>query len=286
MLPGRQLDAAAAGSHSCGMREVLLSDHPGDMLSAEIGKRQQPVTEQEAVLAAALRDRALACAHGRWLAWLRLALRARRERRELARVRAVSRVPTNREDSIRAGRDAEYRVAAELGRVLDDDWVLLRGYRNRRGEIDGLLLGPAGLLAYEVKYHNGTVYISGDEWQSERFDKYGNLVQARAPMRDRKGRSPSAQLTEPAAALAGWLRIRGQRIGITPVVLLTHDRCRIGAIANPTVKVGTSARDLLRLAGRSAGDLSLARRTAIEKIIRDDHRHHERRGGVPVTSRR
>jgi len=43
--------------------------------------------------------------------------------------------------------------------------VLFSGYRNRRGEIDGLLLGPSGLFAYEVKYHNATVYISGDDWQ-------------------------------------------------------------------------------------------------------------------------
>jgi nuclease-like protein len=44
-----------------------------------------------------------------------------------------------------AGADGERLVAAGLGRVLDDDWTLIRGYRNRRGEIDHLLLGPRGL---------------------------------------------------------------------------------------------------------------------------------------------
>jgi len=44
-----------------------------------------------------------------------------------------------------AGIAGEQLVATELGRVLDDDWTLLRGYRNRRGEIDQLLLGPRGL---------------------------------------------------------------------------------------------------------------------------------------------
>lgn len=263
------------------MRVVLLSDHPDDLLSSEIGKRQQPVSEQEAILAAAVRDRAQARARGRWLTWLRLASRARRERRELARLRVLSQLPTNKEDSIRAGRDAERRVAADLGRALDDDWVLFRGYRNRRGEIDGLLLGPGGLLAYEVKYHNGTVYISGDEWQSERFDKYGKLVQPRAPMEDRRGRSPSLQLNEPVASLTGWLRKRGQQIAITPVVLLTHDRSRIGTIRNPTVKVGTSTGDLLRLAERCTANLGTGRRAAIEKIIRDDHRHYEQRARSP-----
>ncbi|MGH3168192.1 MAG: nuclease-related domain-containing protein [Trebonia sp.] len=257
------------------MRTVVLSDHPDDMLSDEIGKRRQRASEQEAVLSTTVRDREEARARGRWLRWLRLAFRAGRERRELVRRRMFSQVPTHKEDSIRAGRDAERRVAADLGCALDDDWVLFRGYRNRRGEIDGILLGPRGLLAYEVKYHNGTVYISGDEWLSERFDKYGNLVRNRAPMQG--SRSPSLQLSEPAAALADWLGKRGQQIAITPVVLLAHERSRIGAIRNPTVKVATSVEDLLRLAGRPAAKLGPGRRAAIEKIIRDDHRHHDHR---------
>lgn len=262
------------------MRTVLLSEYPDDMLSREVGKRWQAVSEQEAAVAAAVRDRDGARARGRWLTWLRLAFRARRERSQLARLRMFSRSPTNMENSIRAGRDAERRVAADLGRTLDDDWLLLRGYRNRRGEIDGLLLGPRGLLAYEVKYHNGTVYISGDDWQFEKYDKYGNLVQGRAPMRDRKGRPPSVQLNEPVAALAQWLRKRGQRVAITPVVLLTHGRSRIGAIHDPTVTVHTSTADLLRLAERSTADLGAGRRAEIEKIIRDDHRHHQQQQRV------
>lgn len=259
------------------MRTVLLSDHPDDMLTAAMSERQHAVSEQEAVLGATARSRDEARGQGRWLTWLRLTFRARREKRELARRRMFSRVPTGREDAIRAGRDAERRVAADLEGALGRDWVLFRGYRNRRGEIDGLLLGPRGLFAYEVKYHNGTVYVRGDDWQSEKFDRYGNLVEARALMRDRRGRSPSRQLNEPVAALADWLGKRGQRITITPVVLLVHDRAKIGSLKNATVEVATSSGELLGLAGRSTARLGAGQRAAIEKIIRDDHRHNEQR---------
>lgn len=228
-------------------------------------------------MGATARSRDEARAQGRWLTWLRLMFRARRETRELARRRMFSQVPTGREDAIRAGRDAERRVAADLAGALGGEWVLFRGYRNRRGEIDGLLLGPRGLFAYEVKYHNGTVYVRGDDWQSEKFDRYGNLVEARSPVRDRRGRSPSCQLNEPVAVLADWLGRRGQRITITPVVLLVHDRARIGTLKNATVEVATSTGDLLLLAERSTAKLGVGRRTAIEKIIRDDHRHNEQR---------
>ena len=257
------------------MRTVLLSDHPDDMLADEVGKRERSVRGQESAVTAAVRDRDDARAQGRWLRWVRLTFKARRERRELARLRVFAEVPTQRESSIRAGRDAERRVAADLARALDDGWVLFRGYRNRRGEIDGLLLGPGGLLAYEVKYHNGTVYISGDDWQSEKFDKYGNLVRARAPMEG--NRSPSRQLNEPASALADWLRKRDHPVPITSVVLLTHDRSRIAGLKDPTVTVVTSTADLIRLAEGSPAKLGAGRRAAIEKIIREDHRHHEQR---------
>lgn len=259
------------------MRIVTLSDHPGDMLAEAVSERQRGAAKQETALADARRRRDQARAERRWFSWLRLFFTVGREARELARHRLSAGQPTGREDSIRAGHDAEQRVADDLGRALNSDWALFRGYRNRRGEIDGVLLGPGGLFAYEVKYHNATVHISGDDWRSEKFDRYGNQVSDRAPMRDRRGRSPSRQLSEPAAMLADWLAKRGHPVPVTPVVLLTHDRARIGAIRNPTVDVETSVQGLLRLVEQSPGTLTARQRAAIAQIVLDDHRHHERR---------
>lgn len=261
------------------MRTVTLSDHPADLLAEAKADRQRGPAHQQAALDEARRERALARAQRRWFRWLRLGFTVRRATRELARERLTAARPTGREDSIRAGQAAEQRVADELGRALGADWTLFRGYRNRRGEIDGLLLGPGGLFAYEVKYHNATVHISGDDWQSEKFDRYGNQVSERGPMQDKRGRSPSRQLSEPAAALADWLAKRGHPVPVTPIVLLTHERARIGSIRNPTVDVETSPQALLALAQaqRPRGGLNARQRAAIAQIIQDDHRHHERR---------
>lgn len=259
------------------MRIVTLSDHPAEMLADAVSERQRGPAGQQAALDDARHRRDQARARRRWFSWLRLGFTVRRAARELARQRLSAGRPTGREDSIRAGSAAEQRVADVLGRALGADWTLFRGYRNRRGEIDGLLLGPGGLFAYEVKYHNATVHISGDDWQSEKFDRFGNQVSGRAPMSDRRGRSPSRQLSEPAAMLADWLAKRGHRVAVTPVVLLTHERARIGSIHSPTVGVETSEQALLRLAQRSPGTLNAAKRAAIAQIIRDDHRHHDHR---------
>jgi hypothetical protein len=78
--------------------------------------------------------------------------------------------PSDQESILVAGIEGEQLVAAGLGSVLDDDWTLIRGYRNRGGEIDHLLLGPRGLIAIEGKHRNATVHCTGDHW---RYIKFG-----------------------------------------------------------------------------------------------------------------
>jgi len=73
--------------------------------------------------------------------------------------------------------------------------------------------------------------------------------------------------------LAGWLRKRGHPVSVTPVVLLTHERARIGSIRNPTVDVETSVQGLLRLVDQAPSALAARQRAAIAQIILDDHRH-------------
>jgi len=256
------------------MRVVRLSDHPGDLVAAGERERQRGTAKQEARLAAARQDRDKARSAGRWLTWLRLVFVVGREKRAAARHQVVPQMPTAEEEKARAGHDAELRVEESLGRELSDDWTLFRGYRNARGEIDGVLLGPRGLFTIEVKHHNGTVYITGDDWSSEKYDKYGNRVRQRAPMRDASGRrSPSQQLTEPSAMMAERLHRREQMVNPQCVVVLTHPNARVRDIKNPTVQVVTSVRQLLELVDQSQADLTATRVRVISELIRRDHQY-------------
>lgn len=142
------------------------------------------------------------------------------------------------------------------------------------------------LAFYEVKYHNATFYIDGDDWQSQKYDRYGNQVGARTPMADRGGRPPGVQLSEPADALGDWLRKRGHPAAVTPVVLLTHEHARVASIRNPTVQVETSVQGLLHLIGQSPAGLDARQRAEIGQVIRDDHQHHNQRRSPPADSRR
>jgi hypothetical protein len=242
------------------MRLVELSDHPGALLR-DIRRERGAGSRRES--------------RGLW-AWIRAAFAVLARRGKAPGPNVVSSVPTGQEESIAAGRAGEQLVATELGAVLGDEWVLFRGYRNGRGEIDHLLAGPSGVFAVEVKYHNATVYISGDDWQFDKFDRYGNRV-GQGRVEDRTGRSPSVQVNEPADELERFLRSRGQPVRITRIVILNHPRSRIGGQRDATVQVATSSRQIIDLVRKSRLELSDVRLTQIASLIERDHRFHEGR---------
>ena len=269
------------------MQVIELSNHPGDMLTDVSRRRQATQQRAQARYEDALiqhqarvqtvrvkRDRARR--NRRWWTWLRLNVAVWAEKRRAPRWSAATQPDTDTEEKIRAGIAGEQLVAAELGRALGDDWTLLRGYRNRRGEIDHLLVGPSGLFAIEVKNVNATVHIDGDRWQADKYDNYGNLVEQRL-IADRRGRSPSEQLNEPAAELERFLHERGQPVTVQRVVVLTHRRSRLGPRHHPTVHVGTSTGYVLSLVRDSDGQLDERQRAEVQRLIRRDHDFHERR---------
>ena len=273
------------------MRIIELSNHPGDQLrkiqqerrTAEEQARsgyQQALRRHGRSLAELRQRRDTARGQHRWWAWLRGAVAVGRARRAVPRPLRVTWRPSPQEESIKAGIEGEQQVAGRLGRVLSEEWTLLRGYRNRFGEIDHLLLGPRGLVAIESKHHSATVHCDGDNWWFDKYDRYGNHV-GNGTLKDRGGRSPSQQLNEPAAALEDFLARRGQPVPVQRVVLLTHPRSRLGTRRHPTVSIVTSTDEVLSLLDSSSSLLDPPQLSRIESLIVRDHQFHQARRGRP-----
>jgi hypothetical protein len=260
------------------MLTVELSDHPGEMLSAATRQRESAAAAtlrtHEDGLKSLRAQRDEARRHRRWLRYLRLAFAVARLKRR--RPAATQRRATDEEEILRAGIQGERRVAAALSKQLGDDWTLFHGYRNARGEIDHVLLGPKGLFAIEVKNLNATVTVTDDTWKADKYDRYGNLVE-QYTITDRRGRSPSVQLNQSADALAGFLYNRGQQIAVRRVVVLAHERSRVADLSKPTVTVVTTAAQLLQTVRAAKDNFGATQRTAIQGLIEQDHRHHNRR---------
>lgn len=270
------------------MRVVMLSDHVGDLLKRTKQRStrddhrataayQAATRRHQAKVSQAEKVRDQARAQRRLVAWFRAAAALRGLRRQAPAAPRLVQVPSDEEGKLKAGLEGEQLVATELGRELNDDWVLLRGYHNRRGEIDQLLLGPRGVVAIEVKNINGTVHCAGDRWRIDRYDRYGNLVeQSVVADHGQRRRSPSEQLDE-ADLLQEFLHARGLPIEILRVVLLAHPRARIGTSAGATVSVFTSTKDVIALMRKVPQPLDATTRSRLEQAIVTDHQHNAAR---------
>jgi hypothetical protein len=267
------------------MRFVPLSDHPGDLLAearrqraASGGKAEERYQRERAAYEERINEarehRDKARAGRRLLSRLRWGLIGwwRRPPRPPT---APAPAPSHGEEAIKGGIKGEREVADVLRGALGDAWVLVKGYRNRRGEIDYLLLGPGGLFAIEVKYVKGTFAITRERWKYVRYDNYGNQV-GEGLLQDARRRPPNVQLAEPLAMLEHFLASRGRPVRMRPVVLLNHPKARIGhCAADVGVEVLTSTVQLRDLVRNSDAELSTRKVTEIERLIVRDHHFHE-----------
>ena len=269
------------------MRIIELSDHPGEQLQAAVRRREraeeqalatyeQELARHRSGVATARTARDQARAQRRWLAWLRGVFAVWAEQGRTPSRPVFYHGTIDQEAILTAGVHGEQLAANELGQILSDDWVLLRGYKNSRGEIDHLLLGPSGIFALEVKHRNATVYIDGDEWRFEKYDRFGNLVE-QGRIADRGGRSPSRQVNDSADTLQRFLNTRcHQRVIIQRIVLLTHPRSELGSHRNLTVSVATCVDTVIGWIREPASPtLQPAQITELQQLIERDHRHHQ-----------
>lgn len=71
-------------------------------------------------------------------------------------------------DAYRAGREGESRVVDTLSSILDGKWTLFRNVElpgRNNGDLDVVLVGPAGVWVLEVKTLSGSYRNHGDAWQ-------------------------------------------------------------------------------------------------------------------------
>ncbi len=269
------------------MRTIELSNHPAKRHQAVLDEQAAAAAQVQAEYEAQLADHAEHLRHlqgerdearhaRRWLRWLGRGLAVWLAGLEKPRPPHMPAGTSGEEAKLTAGMEGEQLVADHLAAVLGEEWGLLRGYRNRGGEIDDILVGPQGVIAIEVKHRNATVGCSGDEWWFDKYDRWGNHVE-QGWLADRAGRSPSRQLNEPADALEGFLATRGKRVTIRRVVLLTHGRSRLGETSEVAVDlISTTTSDVLAyLIDDQPPILSDADRNEIERLIIRDHKLHE-----------
>ncbi|MET9925919.1 MULTISPECIES: nuclease-related domain-containing protein [unclassified Streptomyces] len=174
-----------------------------------------------------------------------------------------------------AGMAAEDRAAYELS-VLSNDWRLFRGYANRRGEVDLLLVGPQGIWAVEVKGRAVVVHVDGHRWTFEKFDRYGNQV-GQGVLQDKRGRSWGQQVHDVGRQLEKFLSSRGLRVLVNPVVAVVNDNAAMGSFRDSTVMLSIGTGYLLGAIRDTPVVLDSGARDRVSALIRRDHNFHANR---------
>lgn len=109
-----------------------------------------------------------------------------------------------------AGREGEERLVALLEQNLDGEWTLFRNLvlPGDNQDIDGVLIGPQGIFALEVKAYSGQTYVTGDSWKRR---SYGRRVSCFS--------NPSKQAKQNAQHLSGYLRQKQINLYVNPRVV-------------------------------------------------------------------
>ncbi len=140
-----------------------------------------------------------------------------------------------------AAGDRGERVIPDHLRDRSNQWIVFNGYRNRRGEIDHLILGPLGLWAVEVKNQRVLLDVSGQNWMAHKLDTSGKVVgEQPATDRDGTGRNWGRQVAEPAEVLADNLTAAGHPIPIQTAVILVKPGAVVARCTDPGVDLVTA----------------------------------------------
>ncbi len=161
--------------------------------------------------------------------------------------------------------------------ALSDEWVMLRGYRNRRGETDSVLIGPDGVWAIEVKRRRVLLHAVGDQWWFQKISTRGNVYESEWAV-DGGGRSWPQQVGQVAHDLEAWLTRQGHRIRVHTAVVLMHEHAQLVEVVNPAVDfVGTDARLLMGTIEYLSSPLTPRERAEVVRLVERDHRFHANR---------
>ena len=273
------------------MQHVILSDHVGEQLRRLRGEREQRYQQIRLQYQEELRNyderlAALARAYQEAFRHLRLfqsAVAWRRHRTLRKRgdpPPPLPEGPTVEEQKRQAEAEGEQRLATELMTILPGAaWTLIKGYQNRKGEIDYLLIGPAGVLAFECTHLSGTIMCTRDRWVRQKYDPHGAPT-TQVPILDGTGRSPSQQLNESTTCLMECLSRKDAGCAITRAVILTHPDVRLGTVEAPTIQIVLLNKVqpfLWEMCRTASSSISTQR---IVEFVKEDHRYWEEQRGT------
>jgi hypothetical protein len=275
------------------MIRLTLSDFAGDRLKASAFQRQSDYENQLAIYNQILTDRQVkakrlkAKSQELWkkrelFAWFLSLFPRIAHSSSLTPSKPRMALANDKEHILYAGSEGERVVADYFASGLDDQWTMISGYKGYRGEIDQILVGSFGILALEIKTINGVIYVNGDSWHRDKYDRWGNLVEQGLPILDNGGRSPSQQISQATEPLERFLKSRIPNLPkISRAAIFAHERSRIAKVDNQTIEMIANINGVTPEAFKSVfapiDDKSPIDTAKVVELIKRDHEYQAKR---------
>ncbi len=137
------------------------------------------------------------------------------------------------------GINGEIQVIEDLSRLLPDNYFLLNQIyapnqrsRTNSTEIDIIVVGPTGIFSIEVKNHRGQLEIHKTaEWTVKKSARHTNAIYSTSM------RNPFRQAKIQALTLGKWLREKGLKAWVEPLVVIPNPEAEIIIKDKPEVQL-------------------------------------------------
>ncbi|MGB7539315.1 MAG: nuclease-related domain-containing protein [Anaerolineales bacterium] len=132
-------------------------------------------------------------------------------------------------DAYRKGQEGEEKAAEIIHGALNGDWTHFRNMElpGRGGDLDSVLVGPAGIWVLEVKNLSGKFQNVGDQWECLSGKKWNKIR-----------RNPSQQAKKNAGRLGEFLKADGIKEWVNPAVVWANPESPV-MLENQSVAVWT-----------------------------------------------
>jgi hypothetical protein len=130
-------------------------------------------------------------------------------------------------EDFRKGQEGENRVSEVMNSTLNGEWTLFRDVilPGRGGDLDSVLVGPAGVWVGEIKTYSGIFRNVGEEWECLVGKRWKTIK-----------KNPSKQARKNAARLGGFLEADHIKTWVKPAVVWANPESSL-EVENPLVAV-------------------------------------------------
>ncbi len=131
-------------------------------------------------------------------------------------------------ENYRKGQEGEERTVAAIQQTLDGNWSLFKNVvlpGRSGGDLDSVLVGPAGVWVLETKTFTGEYRNIGEQWEYRAGNRW-------KPVK----KNPSRQAKNNAARLGGFLQADNIQQWVTPAVIWAEPSSFL-TVENPSVAV-------------------------------------------------